>query len=635
MITINNLTFSHGIKNIFNSASIVFDDTRTALVGRNGSGKTTLFNILNRQLSDYQGSIIYEGNTRLGYIHQEMKIEDSDLTPVEYIKSSISYYSNYTNLLKTIERADAPDAALLDKLAFYEEQYRHMEGYSLDQRAHTMLVSLGFSSHMDKSISALSYGFKMRLMLVKVLLEDNNMLLLDEPTNHLDLPSIKWLEEFLMNSAKSAIIVSHDRAFLDTVCVQTVELCDSKLFKYKGNYSYFRKEKNFLIEREKQELNNLIEEEKQLIAFINKWKAKNTKVSMAHSREKVLSKVRNRIASINITKQRDASFSYHNVIPIMSKKGINGHIDEKSYSGIQVLQNIDIDAGPRSRIFLIGKNGIGKSTLVRILGGKDSDYRGHIECNDKLNTLFFDFDKISQLPGRETVLAFMKNNEPSEFRAKRLLGMMLFGDDDYDKPISVLSGGEKVRLYMSRLFVSDFSFIILDEPTNYLDIETIDIFIKWLKGLQCGFIIVSHNEYLLQSVRADELWQIEDRQLKIHYGDYNDYLSGFNAKGIKRQDNDNSMVVVETMNRDKEIRQNIINKRIQINKKIRKIEDDILLLEKERDNIFEKLKDPLIYKNDPEGVKSMRIRELEINNELERLYNTWDDLIEMKPGLDR
>lgn len=635
MITINNLTFSHGIKNIFSDASIVFDDTRTALVGRNGSGKTTLFNILNRQLSDYQGSIIYEGNTKLGYIHQEMKIDDSELTPVEYIKSSISYYRNYTNLLKMIESTDTPDAALLDKLAFYEDQYRHMEGYSLDQRAQTMLLSLGFSSHMDKSISALSYGFKMRLMLSKVLLEDNNMLLLDEPTNHLDLPSIKWLEEFLMSSEKSAIIVSHDRAFLDTVCAQTVELSGLKLVKYKGNYSYFRKEKNFLIEREKQELNNLIEEEKQLIAFINKWKAKNTKVSMAHSREKVLSKVRKRIASINIINQRDASFSYQNVIPIMSKKGISGHIDEKSYSGIKVLQNIDIDAGPRSRIFLIGKNGIGKSTLVRILGGRDSNYSGHVERNEKLNTLFFDFDKISQLPGSETVLEFMKNIEPSEFRAKRLLGMMLFGADDYDKPINVLSGGEKVRLYMSRLFVSGFSFIILDEPTNYLDIETIDIFIKWLRGLQCGFIIVSHNEYLLQSVPADELWQIENGQLKIHFGDYDDYLSNFNTGSIKRKKNDDNRVIGGILNSDKERRQNIINKRIRINKEIRKIEDKILLLENERDNIFDKLKDPSIYRNDPQGVKSMRVRELEINSELERLYGKWDSLIEMKPALDQ
>lgn len=633
MITVNNLTFSHGVKTIFNEAAVVFDNTKTALVGRNGSGKTTLFNILDGKITDYEGDIIYTGNTKIGYIHQEMQIEDSDVKPIQYIKNNISYYNNYNKLLSIIENTSEPDNDMLNRLALYEDHYRHMEGYSLEERAQTMLINLGFGEHIEKPIKALSYGFRMRLMLARVLLEDNNMLLLDEPTNHLDLPSIKWLEQFLINTERSAIIVSHDRAFLDAVCRETVELSGHKLNKYKGNYSYFSREKSAIVEKEKQELNNLIEEEKQLVAFINKWKAKNTKVSMAHSREKVLNKVRKRIASINIIKERDASFSYHNVDPIMSRKGISGNINDKSYNEITVLRNMYIDAAPQKRIFLIGRNGIGKSTLVRILAKKDSDFSGNIECSDKLNILFFDFDRIARLPGHETVLSFIRHIETNEFRAKSLLGMMLFGEDDYDKPINVLSGGEKVRLYMSRLFVSKFSFIILDEPTNYLDIDTIDIFIRWLKGLKCGFIIVSHNEYLLKSVNADELWQIEDAGLKIHFGNYIDFQK-FTKKREYAVNSEISDEHISSSNNDKKRRQAIINKRIEINRHIKNIEDQISALESERDHIFEELKNPKTYRESPESVKQIRAREQEINNKLESLYEKWNELIDDKPILD-
>ncbi len=637
MITINNLTFSHGITTIFNEANTVFEDGKTALVGRNGSGKTTLFNMIAGEMRDFQGDIIKTGSSRIGYLKQEMKIEESILMPVEFLLNNIDYYYKYNDLMKKIENMNKPDFATLNRLSLYEEEYRHMEGYSLNERAYRMLSALGFAEHMNKSVHALSYGFKMRLMLAKILLEDNNMLLLDEPTNHLDLPSIKWLEAFLQSTNKSAVIVSHDRAFLDAICMKTVELSGTKLISYKGNYTFYKEEKKKFTEKMEMELKNLKEEERQLIAFINKWKAKNTKVAMAHSREKVLSKVRDKMKGIQIIYEKDVKFSYHNVEILRSRKGIKGNIIEKAYNKKQILSNLSLDIAPQKKIFLIGKNGIGKSTLVRILAQNDDEYAGNLEYNDGLNMLFFDFDRISQLPSDDTVLSFIQHLEPNEFRAKSLLGMMLFNADDYDKPVGVLSGGEKVRLYMCRLFISKFNFVVLDEPTNYLDIDTIDIFIKWLEGLKCGFIIVSHNEYLLRAVHADEMWAIENGKLNIHYGDYNDLIASGEYRDNYEQKENRISITSEPNNpvrARKENRQDLINKRISVNREIGNTEKQISAYEIEREEIFNMLKDVSLYRKDPQKVKLLRQREKEIGGKLDCLYEKWNQLVEEKPELD-
>ncbi|MCK4523468.1 ATP-binding cassette domain-containing protein, partial [candidate division WOR-3 bacterium] len=450
-------------------------------------------------------------------------------------------------------------------------------------------------------------------------------------TNHLDLPSIKWLGQYLLNSKKNAIIVSHDREFLDTLCTRTIEISRQKLNKFKGNYSFYKIEKEKIIEKEKQELSNLLEQEKQLIAFINKWKAKESKVAMAQSREKILVKVRDRINNIHIIREKDARFNYNNVEVIKSKTGINGIIEDKSYDKANVLRNVEIDINPVKKIFLIGRNGVGKSTLVRILAGNDEKYNGNIRYNESLKLLYFDFDSISKLPGSETVLSFIQNDEPSEFRAKTLLGMMMFGGDDYDKKIRVLSGGEKIRLYLTKLFISKFNYIILDEPTNYLDIDTIDIFIKWLEGLKTGFIIVSHNEYLLKSVKSDEMWEINNGKLHIHFGNYRDYISY--QKNLIVDYEEKSFLPINKINK-KSNRQQIVNKRIEINKKIKDIEEQISQLENERDEIFKMLTDTDIYKKDSENVRKNRKREREITLLLEALYLDWNKLIESMPILD-
>ncbi len=631
MITINSLSLSHGIRVLFDKAGIVFEDGKTALVGRNGSGKTTLFNIITNNSEKDNGEIILSADTRIGYLRQEMDIEDSPLKPVEFVLKEIDYYNKYTEMLEQIKHIEKPSDRLLNNIAVYEEDFRHNAGYSLPERTEKMLISLGFSKHIDKQVRELSYGYRMRLLLTKLLLEDNNMLFLDEPTNHLDLPSIKWFEQYLLNSKKNAIIVSHDREFLDTLCTRTIEISRQKLNKFKGNYSFYKIEKEKIIEKEKQELRNLLEQEKQLIAFISKWKAKESKVAMAQSREKILVKVRNRINNIHIIREKDARFNYNNVEVIKSKTGINGIIEDKSYDKTNVLRNVEIDINPVKKIFLIGRNGVGKSTLVRILAGNDEKYNGNIRYNESLKLLYFDFDSISKLPGSETVLSFIQNDEPSEFRAKTLLGMMMFGGDDYDKKIRVLSGGEKIRLYLTKLFISKFNYIILDEPTNYLDIDTIDIFIKWLEGLKTGFIIVSHNEYLLKSVKSDEMWEINNGKLHIHFGNYRDYISY--QKNLIVDYEEKSFLPINKINK-KSNRQQIVNKRIEINKKIKDIEEQISQLENERDEIFKMLTDTDIYKKDSENVRKNRKREREITLLLEALYHDWNKLIESMPILD-
>ncbi len=623
MIHLSDLSFSYGHRKIFDKVNISFDNKRIALVGRNGSGKTTFFKLVTNEITEYSGEIIIGKNSKIGYLHQEMNIE-SNIGIIDYILNNIDYYKNYSDALKMVE--ENPDEKNMKKLNKYENIMKLYNGFALKERIKNMLLQLGLEKHINKNMNELSYGYKMRTMLCKLLIENNDILLLDEPTNHLDLPSIRFVEDYLnKQNNKTIIIVSHDRTFLDNTCEYTIEIRKQNMFKYKGNYSFFINEREKILEKEKENYENLIKMKKDLEFFINKWKAKNTKSSMAMSRAKILKKINNQINNIDIIKSKDVKFSI-NRESLKSKTGIKCIIKNKQYNNDIIFENTEIDISPDDRIFLIGKNGIGKSTLIRILSGDDNDYEGNRQINEKINMLVFNFDRISQLPGDMSLLEYIMREDIDEYTAKTLLGMMMFNEYDFDKKIKVLSGGEKVRIYMTKLFTEKFNYVILDEPTNYLDIETIDVFVKWLRNINTGFIIVTHNEYLLNNVNVNYVWTIENKKIRIHFGNYNKELINNNIIN-------NTIIKKKTKIDNKKLkRQEIINKRIEINKKIDKIENKIDSLENEREELFNKFSNINIVRSG-EDMRYISKRIDTINKELVNLYKEWEVLINEKPEL--
>jgi len=633
MISINNLSFSYGAQRIFSNTSLIIDNCKNGLVGSNGSGKSTFFNLISGKLVPDNGNISFSSSGKTAYLKQEMAFEDLDILPYEFVLNNISYYVDYNNLLKQLESMENPDPDIIHSFSEVELVFNNHNGYKIKEDVLQVLKSLGFKKELNKRIYELSYGFKMRLFLATILLDESEILLLDEPTNHLDLPSMKFMEEYLKRINKLCIIVSHDRAFLDSVCERTLELNNKKIKKYNGNYSFFKNQKEATIIQTEKERENLTIEKARLEEMIARIKENVKKVNIASSRQKFVEKIDKKLECLEDFSKKEVSFIRRDE-SLRSDIGFKIEIKEKRYDKEKLLEDIEVAIKPMDRIFLIGANGYGKSTLLRIIASHDSNFIGKVKKNEKIKLLYFDFDKIAQLKDETTVLDFIYTDGVDNFKAKQLLGMMLFSDKDYEKKIKVLSGGEKVRLYLTKLYCSSFNFMILDEPTNYLDIETVDVLIEWLKGLKSGFVIVTHNEYLLKSLENVHLWRIEDRRLKIHFGNYNDFKF---FEGKNRENNVKSEIQQKKIRKPKGYdakreRQMLIEKRSAINKQLKLLEKEIEIFESEKKDLYKKMTAEDSYKMGSDlKIISDRVKQLE--RMLKTMYDKWNGLIDEMPEL--
>jgi len=629
MISIVNLKFEYGIQTIFEDVTTTIDGKVNALVGRNGSGKTTLFKLIASEINPTAGSIIIPKSKTIGYLKQEFDFPNLDMSVGDYILSQIAFYNRYNELLHRIQTENSSED-LLHKFADAETEFNNKNGYSLQEKMKTVLQNLGFASDKLK-IRELSYGYRMRALLAKLLMEENDILLLDEPTNHLDLPSIKWLESFLTLYPGMIILVSHDRAFLDNVCTSTIEIALRGVRKYSGNYTFYRGVKQARDEQSEKEKEGLIEEAKRLEELVSRIKGNVKKAKIASSRQKNLDKIMEKVNSFEseITSKVKLRGMQST---LKSRIAMEALINDKTYDKESILNNIEMKVEPDERIFLIGANGRGKSTLLRILAGTDRAFDGEVKHNESLEMLYFDFDKIAQLKDEKKVLDLIYSDGMTEHESKALLGMMMFHEDDYEKKISVLSGGEKVRLYLAKLFCQKFNFLILDEPTNYLDIETVEVLIDWLKNIQTGFIIVTHNEYLLKSVEKSNIWTIKEGRLLIHYGNYNDFVYYSSQKDAASASFKNPVLQVKRDGKKLD-RQSVINKRIEINREIKRVEKEVEILESEKKLLFEKLSDMKSYKSG-EQIKESSNRFKAVEVRLEYLYRQWEEFIESMPELE-
>ncbi len=524
MIAINNLTFEIGARALYDEANWhIKPGDKTGLIGANGTGKTTLLKLLVGEYSPTSGTISKAKELKIGYLNQDLLSYQSEKSilhvAMEAFERQNQLHVEIENLLKKLETDYSDD--LLHKLSDKQHEFESLDGYNIEFKTHEILAGLGFSEKdQSRPLAEFSGGWRMRVMLAKILLQAPDILLLDEPTNHLDLPSIKWLETYLQAFDGAIVIVSHDRWFLDRVVNRIVEARKGKLTSYAGNYSFYLEEKELRGEIQRNEFKNQQQKIKQEERLIERFRAKASKAKFAQSRMKMLEKmdrvddVDNDNPSVNFTFKFTRPSGRH----VVRLENVS-----KSYPAINILEHADAVIEKGDKIALIGANGKGKSTLLRIIAGTES-CQGECIKGHNVTETFFAQHQLESLHLEHEVLQELQSFAPkhTETELRSILGSFLFTGDDVFKKIKVLSGGEKSRVALAKALTADANFLILDEPTNHLDIQSVNILIQALNQFNGTFIVVSHDRYLLDNV-ANKIWYIEDHKIKEYPGTYREY----------------------------------------------------------------------------------------------------------------
>jgi len=525
MISINNLTFEIGSRALYDEANWhIKPGDKAGLIGANGAGKSTLLKLIVGDYSPTSGSISMAKDLKIGYLNQDLLSYHSDKSilhvAMEAFERQNQLHTEIENLLKKLETDYSDD--ILNKLSDKQTEFEALDGYSIEFRAHEILAGLGFSEEEQKRpLATFSGGWRMRVMLARILLQTPDILLLDEPTNHLDLPSIKWLENYLQAFEGAIIIVSHDRYFLDRIINKTVESRKGKLTLYAGNYSFYLEEKSMREEIQSNQYKNQQAKIKQEERLIERFRSKASKAKMVQSRIKALDRMEkvDEVDDDNPEVNFSFKFSKPSGRHVVTVENIS-----KSYPNLEILKDTDALIEKGDKIALIGANGKGKSTLLRIVADADKEYQGKSTKGHNVSQTFFAQHQLEALHLENSILqelvAFAPKHTETELRS--ILGCFLFTGDDVFKKIKVLSGGEKSRVALAKALTADANFLVLDEPTNHLDMASVNILIQALQQYEGTFVVVSHDRYFLENI-ANKIWFIEDKQIKEYPGTYQEY----------------------------------------------------------------------------------------------------------------
>ena len=628
MIAINNLTFEIGARALYDDANWhIKPGDKTGLIGANGTGKTTLLKLIVGEYTPTSGTISMAKDLKMGYLNQDLLSSQADNTilhvAMEAFERQNQLHDEIENLLKKLETDYSED--LLHKLSDKQHEFEALGGYQIEYRAHEILAGLGFSdADTKRRLSEFSGGWRMRAILAKILLQNPDILLLDEPTNHLDLPSIKWLETYLQAFEGAIVIVSHDRYFLDRVVNRIVESRKGKLTPYAGNYSFYLEEKGLREEIQSNQFKNQQAKIRQEERLIERFRAKASKAKMAQSRIKALERME-RVDDVdddNPTVNFSFKFSKQSGRHVVRMEHIH-----KSYPGLPILNNAFGTIEKGDKIALIGANGRGKSTLLRIVAGTDKQFEGLCESGHNVTQTFFAQHQLEALHMDNTILNELQNFAPkhTETELRSILGCFLFTGDDVFKKIKVLSGGEKSRVALAKALTADANFLILDEPTNHLDIQSVNILIQALKQYEGTFIVVSHDRYLLDNV-ANKIWFIEDQEIKEYPGTYAEYeewsskrVSGAKtaAPAPKKEDKKETSPKSENPDKNKELKK--------LNQQLQNLEAEVAELENEVKLAEEALGKPEIYADTAKlSAANSRYEELKAN--LQYKHQLWEAL---------
>ena len=529
MIQLSNLSKSFGDRILLDSVSWQIDNReRVGLSGPNGAGKTTLLKMLAGMEEPDGGLVVKPSGLTIGYLPQDGLLHTGRTLAEEAGQAFKSLLDMRTEIASLEDRLgddtadESEHANMLSRYGELQENFRRLEGYSVDLKIHTVLRGLGFSKEdMEKPTETFSGGWQMRIALAKLLLGRPGLLLLDEPTNHLDLEARNWLEEYLSDYPHAVILVSHDRFFLDAVVTRITDIGLRTLTDYPGNYSTYLTAREERMERLRQQKRDQDEEVARMKAFIDRFRYQATKAAQVQSRIKMMDK----IVPIEIPPERKR---VHFTFPACAKSGrmvLDLKDVSKAYGTRRVFDRISLHIERGDRIALIGPNGVGKSTLMRMLSGVEAPDTGTRSDGHQVVMQYFAQDEATRLDPTLTVYQTLAGDAPIHMvpAIRNILGGFLFSGDDVDKPVRVLSGGERTRLAVARMLLRPSNTLLLDEPTNHLDLDSKDVLLEALEDFGGTLIFVSHDRYFVDKL-ASKVIDIGEGHALIYPGNYEEWL---------------------------------------------------------------------------------------------------------------
>ena len=524
MLSISNLNFYFGSRALYEGANLhIKPKAKIGLIGANGTGKSTLLRLISGEYTPDGGNISKSGDCTIGFLNQDLLSYQTDDSILEV---AMQAFGRQLELQKEIDQVlhkmetnyEDKDVDLLAKL---QEEFERLDGYTIQSKTEEILEGLGFNTDdLNRPLRLFSGGWRMRVMLAKLLLQKPSLLLLDEPTNHLDLPSIEWVENYIHDYEGAIVVVSHDRYFLDRTIDHIAEVSGAKITLYPGNYSYYTEEKSLRNEIQKGAFENQQAQIRQTERFIERFKAKASKSRQVQSRVKALEKID--IIDDVIDEKAKVNFKFNfGTEPgrfILFLEDIS-----KAYGEKVILKKTSATINRGDKIALIGANGKGKSTLLRVISGTEQ-IEGERRTGHNVIESFFAQHQLESLNVENTLIDELKatGTTKTEMELRSVLGCFLFSGEEVFKKIKVLSGGEKSRVALAKVLISEANFLLLDEPTNHLDMQSVNILIQALQQYEGTYVVVSHDRYFVSNI-ANKIWYIEDHEIKEYPGSFDEY----------------------------------------------------------------------------------------------------------------
>ena len=611
---------------------------RAGLVGKNGAGKSTLLKVIAGEQPLDGGALAFEKNISIGYLRQDIDFEHGRTVLEEA-------YQAFTEIKKIEKKLEGVNTELATRTD-YESEYYHNLMHDLDDLSHRyeliggynyqgdtekILAGLGFRPEdFNMPTETFSGGWRMRIELAKLLLQNHDILLLDEPTNHLDIESIIWFEDFLKSFKGAIMMVSHDRMFLDNVTNRTIEISLGQIYDYKKPYSEFLLLRSEIREKQMQAKKNQEREIKHTEQLIEKFRAKANKASMAQSLIKKLDKVER----IEVDQEDHAVMKVRFPLSVTpGKVVIEAHNVSKSYGDNRVIEGVDLLIERGSKIAFVGQNGQGKSTLAKIIVG-EIDHGGSLKLGHNVQIGYFAQNQSEYLDGEKTVLETMElaASDANRFKVRDMLGAFLFGGDEVDKKVKVLSGGERNRLALCKMLLTPFNVLIMDEPTNHLDMASKRVLKQALEQFEGTLILVSHDRDFLQGL-AQTVYSFRDSEVKAYLGDINFFLEQHQMESMREVEmrSATSKKAGEPVNKGgKQSHKNLKQKK-KLQNKLSKVETEISKLEHQLIN-----DDAEISENFEKVQQDEKFFELyqEKKDRLADLMTSWEGLHEQIEALD-
>ena len=540
MLNVHNLSIAFGGEYLFEGVSFKLNPgDRVGLIGKNGAGKSTMLKVLSGELSPDEGTLATDKDVRIGFLKQDIDFEQG-CTVLE------EAYKAFEEIRALELRMDAINKALAESTDYESEayhdlmvelsdnthQYEVLGGYNYRGNTEKVLQGLGFKREdFEKLTDTFSGGWRMRIELAKLLLQNNDVLLLDEPTNHLDIESIIWLEDFLKSYPGAVVIVSHDKMFLDNVTNRTIEISLGKIYDYKKPYSEYLELRSEMRELQLNAQKNQEKQIQQTEKLIEKFRAKASKASMAQSLIKKLE----RVERIEVDEEDHAVMKVR--FPVSVRPGkvvVEAEGVSKAYGAKQVLKEIDLLVERETKVAFVGQNGQGKTTLAKIIVG-ELEHQGSLNLGHNVQIGYFAQNQAEYLDGEKTVLDTMLDaaNDGNRIKVRDMLGAFLFRGEEVDKKVKVLSGGERNRLALCKMLLEPFNVLVMDEPTNHLDIKSKNVLKEALSEFEGTLLLVSHDRDFLQGL-TNRVYEFRDGNIREYLGDINYYLEERKAADFRQ-----------------------------------------------------------------------------------------------------